>query len=356
VEGFMSPVKGWIRSAYLRARRTALGPLYVKSVEGLQKERLRSVLVLRLDRIGDMVLTTPLFSALKEALPGVRVAVLASERNAPILKGNRDVDAVHVYERVWRDDQAAEEWDKEVFDLVVDPTLDYTLDWVRIARKIPCQWRLGYDIGGRGAWYNLRVPAPPDDLTLTESVLHLCSSGLGLTLPNRQPRLFLSQAEMAAAKALLAQTGGDESLPLVLIHPGGFYPQQRWPSGRFAEAAKGLREGGWCRPLAVGGSYDEPQLAAIAAADPRCGILRTTDLRMLIALMSLARVVVCNNSGPLHIACALGVRTVSILGEHTDRALWSPRGAEHMVLESRPIEALSSENVIAKVRDQLSYG
>ncbi|MBI3550340.1 MAG: glycosyltransferase family 9 protein [Elusimicrobia bacterium] len=350
----MIRVKSLFRRPYLAARACALRPFYAAASPKPGRGEIRSILVLRLDRIGDMVLTTPLLSALRQAYPKARIAVWASPANAGVLFGNADVDEVRAASPVGAG--AREAWAGESFDLIVDTANDYPLQWASLARGIEARWRLGYDIAGRGLWYNLRVAPPPPGPSFAEVMLDLCRRGLGIALASAAPKVCVSEDERARARELLRGGGVEEGRALVLLHPGGFYAAQRWPAERFGEVCRRLEDSGLCRAALVGGPSDGPALEAARARVGSLCVFTIGDLRSLIGLLSHARVLVCNNSGPLHLGCALGLRTVSTLGPATDRRLWAPRGDRHLICEEADLDRLSVERVAAAAKEALRLG
>lgn len=315
---------------------------------------IRSILVLRFDRIGDMVRCTPLLEALKEALPAAELCVLASRVNAPVLDGNPHVDRVHVWDPSAGASSLHSLRDRR-FDLCVDPYWEYELAWARLARDIGARYRLGLDAHGRGLYHNIRVPGPLPPLPAAELMLEIVRRGLGLALPSRPPRVFLCEGEAERGAGLLERAGislDAGAAPPVLLHPGGHYPSQRWPAARFAALARSLSDSGKAQAALVGGPGDEALLSEAAASAAGLRVLRTRSLRDLAAVLSSIRLLACNNSGPLHLACALGVSTVSTMGP-SDPVLWTPGGAGHRVLSRRPLELLGTEEMLQAVLEAL---
>jgi ADP-heptose:LPS heptosyltransferase len=145
---------------------------------------------------------------------------------------------------------------------------------------------------------------------------------------------------------LLEAAGLGAQKQIVLLHPGGHYESQRWPVERFAEVAAGLaRPDRWCALL--GGPSDEELLRAASGVP----VARLSDFRELAGALTHAHLLVCNNSGPLHAACALGVRTVSTLGP-TDAAVWGPP-PPHQILKGEPVSSIASRDVLERARQLL---
>ena len=145
------------------------------------------------------------------------------------------------------------------------------------------------------------------------------------TLP---PRLSLSppQKETALVRERLSRLGWDGETPLVLLNPGAQYgPAKRWPAERFRATARGLTKERDVF-LAITGSATEIPLAEkiVEGLNPRPVILAgQTSLAELLAVIGLSRVFITNDSGPMHIANALGTPLVALFGP-TDHRVTGP--------------------------------
>jgi heptosyltransferase-2 len=144
------------------------------------------------------------------------------------------------------------------------------------------------------------------------------------------PELYVPPSERAAWLARRGLT--DESRPLVALAPGAVGPGKRWSSAHFAALARGLAEDGvdvW-----VLGGPNERAFAQeiVAAGGPRVTDLTGNDLRDAIVALSIADAAVANDSGLMHVAAALGTRTVALFGP-TDPHLWAPLNPLAAVIE-----------------------
>ncbi len=339
-------IKQALKAAYLRSRAALLKPFYVAPAAAPEPRSLRRILVLRFDRIGDMVQTTPLFEALKEEYPQARVSVLASTANAPILDNNPFVDDVWVLPKRRRGRFLKELRDENEFDLLIDPFWNYDLEWPLVARKIRARHRIGLDIHGRGAFYDLRLPMNPRSLPASEGVLDLCRRALGREFASREPKIYLKESEREDGKKLLAAHGVDLSRPLVLLHPGAYDRRNRWRAEGFAEVGAALAQDREISALLIGSQGDEPLLRQAQAHRPEVRWLVAGSLRAFMGALAHARLFICNNSGPLHVAFALGVPTLSTVGP-IDKTMWAPAGPRHATVERNPLDALGSDEVLA---------
>jgi heptosyltransferase-1 len=160
------------------------------------------------------------------------------------------------------------------------------------------------------------------DLALAETV-----AGDALVLP--EPWLPRDAAAEAWADEVLAPAGDK---PAALITPGAGWGAKRWPVERFAEVAAGLTERGF-HVLVNAGPGEEPLAGFIAQSTGGAALPLTCTLDQLIALTRRAKLAVAGDTGPLHLACALGCRVVGIYGP-TDPSRNGPFGTRFKVLRS----------------------
>jgi len=298
-----------------------------------KRGEIRRILFIRIDRVGDLVLSTPAIRALKYGFPSSELTVLAGPAAAPLLEHNPHVDRVIVYDRSrgFLEKTARVNALKRMrFDLAVDPYDDRELETAWIAGMSGASLRIGYPCGGREAFLTRVVKRPEPDQHIIETVLGVLKP-LGVPAVSFRPEIFLTDSEVECARGWLAQVGGD-ALPFVAIHPGAFYETQRWPAEYYATLADRILETGRLKVILFGGPGDEAIVDHILSLT-KTGVVRcvTADIRMFAARLSQCRLLVCNNSGPLHVGAALGVPTVSFMGP-TVKQRWYPRGDLHVVL------------------------
>jgi ADP-heptose:LPS heptosyltransferase len=116
----------------------------------------------------------------------------------------------------------------------------------------------------------------------------------------------------------------------VVVHPGASAPARQWPAQRCAQAVRALTDAG--HRVLVTGSPDEWNLTACVAGDTGIDLGGRTDLRMLAAVLDGARVVVVGNTGPAHLAAAVGTPVVSLFAPVVPAARWAPYGVPTVLL------------------------
>jgi ADP-heptose:LPS heptosyltransferase len=133
-------------------------------------------------------------------------------------------------------------------------------------------------------------------------------------VPALRPRLFPDAKSLEEVHRLLAQAGVDEGTPLVGLVIGTVWETKKWPTERFLELGRRLGRRGDLSLVVLGGPAEAQEAAVFGGDDGFVDLVGRTTLPQLVALLSLCRVVVGGDTGPLHAAMALGVPVVALFG------------------------------------------
>lgn len=343
-------MKSLIKSFYLALRR-----LLLKSAEPFLSQRNKRsdfqnvtpdrILFIRIDRIGDMVLSTPALQALKTRYPNSHLSILASKSNKSILLRNPYVDEILFQnsDSVWKL-PAFLKWlvllRKTHYNIVIDPMSGHDLKTAIIAYFVRADLRIGYSGYGREVFFSRRPGEVDNGKHFVDLTLDLVRE-IGCTNNSIPPKVYLDPHEMDWAASWLQQHNHSTRPPLG-IHPGGYYETQRWPTKYYATLLKMLSSANH-KIVLFGGPADKKLVCKIAnLSDESPLIFVSPDLRKTMALMSKLKLIICNNSGPLHIASALNLPTVSFIGP-TNKVRWAPIGKKHTVLQVDGLECLGCE-------------
>lgn len=314
------------RRLCLGARAAALLPLRLvrwRRPRPPRPEEVRRLLVVRTDRLGDMVLTTPALDALRAHFRLAEITVLAPSAPLELLEGHPAVDR--------RLPLGAGGLPKDLagrFDLAIDFTPDERLRGALIVAGSRAPYRAGFAAAGRQVFFNLKGPRADRGRHVLDLNRDLVAA-LGAPAGPARPALRLAPPERGAARARLAGLGA--ASPRVAVHPGAHHPSQRWPAERFGELITALTTLTGAACLLVHAPGEEALARRIVAFTPDALAVPATSVRELMALIACCDLFVGNNTGPLHIAGALGVPTVSVMGP-TDPARFAPRGPADRVL------------------------
>ncbi|HSB67764.1 MAG TPA: glycosyltransferase family 9 protein [Candidatus Methylomirabilis sp.] len=337
-----------LRHGYLSVRGALLAPLALLRRPAVLPRPCRKILLVRVDRIGDLVLSTPFLRNLRQLLPSGEITLVGRAFAAELLHGGDLVDRIVVISPSGGV-EAVGRLASEVFDLAVDLHYDYPLRTARLARRVRARCTAGFDIGGRGALFDVPVPARQRKHFVEETLDILRALGLA---PCRVPlEVHLRPQAADASRSLLSCQGvGD---PYVVFHPGGFYAEQRWPAPRFAQLADRIAELGLA-PVLIGGKEDRPLLQEIAGPmKANAALICGQGVGVAAAAIAGSTLFVGNNSGPLHIACALDVPSVSTLGP-TDPVRFWPLSTRARVLRAERLDQLPVEDMLDVAKTALA--
>jgi heptosyltransferase-2 len=293
-----------------------------------------SLLVPQTSFLGDVVLTTPLITALRRRLQPRRLSVLVRPESRAVLEGHPDVDDVLVDDKYGADRglgglrRVAARLRQEGFDLAVVPHRSLRTALVVAAAGIPR--RVGFD-ASRGAWlFHERVHRPRDR--------HDVERNLALLAPwggpdGEAPVLHVPVGEGAARRAAVLCPDGTG--PLVGIAPGSVWPTKRWTTDGFAAVLRDLQRGGArCLLLGAAGDVTVADAIAQAAGVPVTNLAGQTDLATLVAVIDRLELLIGNDSAPMHVASARGVPVVAVFCATTPALGYGPWGARSEVVES----------------------
>jgi heptosyltransferase-2 len=288
--------------------------------------------------IGDAVMATPSLAALRQGFPSARISVLGRSAVADVLAGQPAVDEVVVddhrgtHSGVSGRLRLATEIRRRGFDTVLLLTNSFGSALVAALARVPT--RVGYRTDGRGALLTVALAAPRRPLPhMTIYYLGLLSPW-GLSGDARAVSLAVTPTERDKARLRLAEWGATSTGRIVAINPGAAYGSaKRWPAERFAAVAKRLvRDGNF---VIVLGAETERALgdAITAGLDARAAnAAGLTTMREAMAILTWCRRLVTNDSGPMHVAAALGVPVTAIFGP-TDPRATGPIGARVALLQ-----------------------
>lgn len=296
--------------------------------------------------LGDVILTTPLLSALRTILRPRRVTIVVRPEALPLVAHHPSVDGVVVDDKRGQDRgltgllRVAGRLRRERIDLVVAPHRSTRTALVLTLAGIP--HRVGFSECLAAPLYHVRVPR--------DRARHDVERNLGLVeafgeRPGEHveaPRLVAGARAEERARDLLASLGVDDGRPLFGICPGSVWPTKRWHVDGYAEVVQALRNKNDATVLLLGGIGDQSVADAIQGRSGGAAInlVGRTDLGMFVALTARMRAVISNDSAPMHIAAACRVPVVAIFCATTPAQGYGPYGTDAEVvqaeLECRP--------------------
>jgi ADP-heptose:LPS heptosyltransferase len=301
-------------------------------------EPLRRILLVRNDRIGDLVLTQPAFEAVRRAWPQAHVAALVSPYAGPLLAGSHAIDELLIDDPADSAGQLARRLKPMRFDAAVvfnSNTRNCLAVWLSgIGQRVCWAFKgVGFLFGNRRvALHRSHPPVHEAEFALT------FARRLGATaqLAELAPRLEID----AATKKRVAQRIERElgtSGPLFGVHPGSKNSAFNWPADHYAELVGRLAQSG--RVMVTGSAAEEPLMKVIRlrlsdAIRRRVGFYSDFQLLELAAAISAQTVLTVSSTGPMHIAGIVGTPVVALFSPHPAHvpAKWAPLGTNHTLL------------------------
>ncbi len=300
----------------------------------------RSILVVQLDHLGDAVLSTPMLRALRERFPAAAIDVLASDWNREIFEASPHVRRLHVSGRNWQARgqggqshliealRLGRRMRRHRYELGIDPRGDFLIALVLWLAGIPR--RLGWAAGGGGFLLT--------DVPSWDPVRHEIDSRLALMTPlgvaggARTPEILPSWADRYSVRELLA-TLPETHQPLLVLHVSAGTSAKRWPVRYLSELVTRLLDQFDGTIILVGEEQDRLRARQIARRDTRLvdWTGRVTVLE-LAALLEEADAFIGADSGPAHIAAAVGTPSVVLFSGTNRLERWRPRGNDQQIL------------------------
>ena len=292
-------------------------------------QQARNVLAVRLDTLGDVLMTTPAIRALKESCPGRLVTLLTSPAGAAAGRLAPAIDEILVYEAPWLKGTAARQNSRAEYDMAerlrkrqFDAAVIFT---VYSQNPLPSAF-LCYlaDIPLRLAHcrenpYQLLthwIPDPEPEKCVRHEVrrqLDLVAE-VGCHTADERMSLHYSDGELQSVLRQLYRSGLNQEEPWVVMHPGASAASRRWPPEKFAEVARRLVRDFGVQVLFTGSDGERELVQGIRAG---AGVRTFTlvgclNLAELGALLALAPLLIANNTGPVHVAAAVGTPVVDL--------------------------------------------
>jgi ADP-heptose:LPS heptosyltransferase len=306
-----------------RVRRQPPAPL-----SALDPGKMQRVLLISNTALGDTLFSTPAIRALKERYPAWELEVLAHRVFGSLLAHNPQVAKIWTYPgRNRRLLTLARELSLRSYDLVIilhgnDPEASL------LAYFTGAPFIIGSARSSLAFIYAATVAFTDPEEHAIERRLDYVRL-LGADTADKRMDLFLPPDEMERAGAILTKKFGQVPRVLMALHPTGSDPYKWWPAASFIELGNLLWETYHAPLLIICGAGDREAAAAIAAqiAGPTLVTGGRYPLLTVAALLSHCRLLVANDSGPLHLGLALGVPTIGLLGADDPRRV-GPYGVD----------------------------
>lgn len=303
--------------------------------------------------IGDVLFTTPVIRAIKEAFADSFIGYWCNERVQEILKDDPNINKIFPLSRgdikkIYNNSK----WEgikkglglyrqlrKEKFDVALDFSLDHR--YSLISKVAGIKKRIGFNYKNRGIFLTDKISLSGYQARHAVEYYLELSDFLNIRPKDKNLYLHINEKNRIRAKAIFRHSGiVDSDLVMGLVPGGGGSwgkdaTLKHWPALRFAQVAQRLKTELGARIVILGDETERPLAEVIVSSlkNKPIDLAGKTTLGELAAIIANLNVLVTNDGGPLHMAVALGIKTVSIFGPVDDRVYGPyPKSKEHIVI------------------------
>lgn len=291
-------------------------------MEALQDIEFKNIIVRMPNWIGDLVMATPVLADLRKMYPDAKITAMCRAPVCDLIKEDPEIDELFCFSKTSgfprRSDKknVIERLRANKYDLGILLTHSFSSCWWFWQGKV--RNRLGYDCNGRRFLLTKSAPLPEniEEQHLVRTYKMLLQP-LGIPISDSSPTLYLSESEVSEARLLLKQHGVTEKSDLIGINPGATYGSAKcWLPSRFREVSEKLL----LDPNIFIVYFGDQSTAALVKeicqglGSRVINLAGLTSMRELACLISLCSILLTNDSGPMHIADALGTPILALFG------------------------------------------
>jgi len=277
----------------------------IPAISNFKKEEIKKILIIRLDRIGDVILSTPAIRAIRQSFPDAKIHLLIKEYTKDLVVNNPNIDRLLIYGK----EKIASDYDLAI---ALHPGLNQNyLTFISGAKT-----RVGYTGWGGGFFLTHKLI---DDREIrirheVESALEVVEK-IGCATNDKSLEISTTEEGERFAKDFFQKNGFKEEDILIVIHPGARQEYLRWKKEGFAEVADRLIKEIEAKVILIG-AKEEKKLIEEVVFFMQEKPIQAVGLKLteLISLIKRCKLFIGNSTGPMHIAVALKVPVVAIFG------------------------------------------
>jgi len=300
---------------------------------------MKRILIARTDRIGDVVLSTPVIKALRKALPGAFIAMMVSPYTRAIVDGNPYLNEVITFDKKklkgpFGTIRFSKKLKKKNFDtvIVLHPTVRvHIIVWLAgIKNRVGLNKKWGFLLTRKIA--HTKQLGGKHEVDFNLDILRL----VGIEPKGKELFVPVKEENRVKIERILKENELKNS-GFVVVHPGASCPSKRWPSERFAMVADQIIKK-FHRKVVIVASANNKDFGRKMREKTESAVLDLSgslSVGELSALLEKSKLLISNDSGPVHIAVALGIPVVAIFGRNQpglSSTRWGPIGKNDIVL------------------------
>lgn len=312
----------------------------------IQKNRIKKILVLRYRSIGDIILSSPALEALRLTFPSARIDMVIDDVFEDICHGHPNIDYLILHKR---DTSGMTRFQKMMLGLkfiakIRKQKYDLVIDLHGGPRSAPLAWlsgaryRVGYRLRLRSKlFYNIPILHGTVEAHTVDVMLNAIRAIDGVMPEEKKLYLGHRPEDKEFVTGFLRKFGVSEKDRLVMVHPGARVDIKRLPAEKMGQLARWMADDLGVKVVYAGNNADIAEIAGIVSYSGKRGLIATNlKLGHLAALIASCDLFIGNDSGPMHMAAALGVPVVSFFGP-SDPAIWGPVAAQAKVIRNAPL-------------------
>ncbi len=317
-----------------------------------QNPHFKKVLIINIFGIGDVLFSTPLISNIKAAFPDCFIGYICNKRAAPLLSANPKINKIFLYERdefnrVYAQSKIAflkkmtgilGEIRREKFDVVIDLSLNTHAQFLMWFLGI--KTRIGFNYKNRSPLLNHPVKLEGyEGRHVVDYYLSLLDA-LGIPKKNNRMELIINDSDKDWAAVKLSDFQIKKNDFLVAVVPGGGASWgkdanfKRWSTENYAQLADKMIEKFSAKVILLGDSFEEELCRRVMGAMHKsANIVCGVSLGQFAAILSMCKLALVNDGGPLHVAVAVSTRTASIFGPVDERVYGPYPQGRHIIIK-----------------------
>jgi lipopolysaccharide heptosyltransferase II len=304
----------------------------------IQKEKIQKILVIKLRAIGDVLLSTPVLKNLRHNFPNSKIDFLTEPPAKEIIDGNPFIDELIIFERENNSLKKFLSLRKRKYDLVFDLFCNPRSALITFATG--ARYRVGYAFRGRGYAYNIKLKPRKEVHHNVEFNLDTLRA-LGLEIVDKKIYMPLSYESEIFAQEFWDEQNLNDKL-VIALNPAGTWETKRWGLEKFASLGDMLAKNFGAKILVLWGNEkeldDARKIFSLMKTKPI--IPPRTNLKQLASILKRCCFMISNDSGPMHIATAVGTPTLGIYGP-TNPYAQGPYGEKHHWVRKEDLDCIA---------------
>jgi heptosyltransferase III len=311
--------------------------------------KISNVLVVRPDRLGDVVLSTPVFESLKQSFPHLKITAMVNPIQGGILEDNPHLHKIILMRRrrFWR---AIRQSRKEKFDIAITLNKKFSATATFFTLCANATINVGYRHSQSSWGYHIHLPAKGPSCHEIENNLALLKH-MGVLQIVQQPRVYFNEREKQKITGII--NSDKKTRSLILVKTGTRIPEWGWQWEKFQLVIEHILKNDIADIWMINGPGEEAELESqISKMKFKPRLLPLLKVKELALLIQQCDLLFCNHTGIMHLASAVE-KPACVIFKHGEIQRWGPRHPASVVLDDRHQDNLMPETVINTLNEIL---